>query len=189
MRLRILHFDHDLWSLGHLDLYRTSQTHEIALEESKNDDDQRSTRPRVEVLSSKFDARITCVFKTTRRSRFLRRGEKRSTIQTTLPRDDVHIITFKKMFWGPDVDEWIAENESSFSPPICNKLMSRDDLTIMFVGSPNTRTDFHVEEGARFPRASFKRRTRSLFFATQARSFFINSRATSCWERFNAASK
>ncbi|KAJ8248323.1 hypothetical protein GJAV_G00240790 [Gymnothorax javanicus] len=46
-----------------------------------------------------------------------------------------------------NVDKWIAENEKSFLPPVCNKLMHFRQLNIMFVGGPNTRKDYHIEEG------------------------------------------
>lgn len=49
-----------------------------------------------------------------------------------------------------NIDAWYEENKALFDPPICNKLMHKDDLTIMFVGGPNTRTDFHLEEGSEF---------------------------------------
>jgi len=45
---------------------------------------------------------------------------------------------------------WYEENKALFSPPICNKLMHKDQLTIMFVGGPNTRTDFHLDLGSEF---------------------------------------
>ena len=45
---------------------------------------------------------------------------------------------------------WIEENEASFRPPVMNKLMHRDQLSIMFVGGPNEREDFHLEEGSEF---------------------------------------
>lgn len=46
--------------------------------------------------------------------------------------------------------EWYEENKALFSPPVCNKLMHKDQLTIMFVGGPNTRTDFHLDQGSEF---------------------------------------
>ncbi|KAJ8014237.1 hypothetical protein DPEC_G00038170 [Dallia pectoralis] len=46
-----------------------------------------------------------------------------------------------------NVDNWIAENEKAFLPPVCNKLMHFCQLNIMFVGGPNTRKDYHIEEG------------------------------------------
>ncbi|XP_030628649.1 3-hydroxyanthranilate 3,4-dioxygenase [Chanos chanos] len=46
-----------------------------------------------------------------------------------------------------NVDKWITENENSFLPPVCNKLMFFYQLNIMFVGGPNVRKDYHIEEG------------------------------------------
>ena len=48
------------------------------------------------------------------------------------------------------VEQWYEANKDVFAPPICNKLMHKDQLTIMFVGGPNTRTDFHLDEGSEF---------------------------------------
>ncbi|KAK6489309.1 3-hydroxyanthranilate 3,4-dioxygenase [Huso huso] len=46
-----------------------------------------------------------------------------------------------------NVDKWIEENEASFLPPVCNKLMHFSQLNVMFVGGPNMRKDYHIEEG------------------------------------------
>ncbi|XP_075933247.1 3-hydroxyanthranilate 3,4-dioxygenase [Anarhichas minor] len=46
-----------------------------------------------------------------------------------------------------NVENWIAANENAFLPPVCNKLMHFSQLNIMFVGGPNTRKDYHIEEG------------------------------------------
>ncbi|XP_019945431.1 3-hydroxyanthranilate 3,4-dioxygenase [Paralichthys olivaceus] len=46
-----------------------------------------------------------------------------------------------------NVENWIAENQNAFLPPVCNKLMHFLQLNIMFVGGPNTRKDYHIEEG------------------------------------------
>lgn len=46
-----------------------------------------------------------------------------------------------------NVGNWIAANENAFLPPVCNKLMHFSQLIIMFVGGPNTRKDYHIEEG------------------------------------------
>uniref|UniRef100_A0A8C6WS43 3-hydroxyanthranilate 3,4-dioxygenase n=1 Tax=Neogobius melanostomus TaxID=47308 RepID=A0A8C6WS43_9GOBI len=43
--------------------------------------------------------------------------------------------------------QWIEENKHAFNPPVCNKLMHFRQLNIMFVGGPNTRKDYHIEEG------------------------------------------
>ncbi|KAM5292939.1 3-hydroxyanthranilate 3,4-dioxygenase [Ctenodactylus gundi] len=45
------------------------------------------------------------------------------------------------------VRTWVRENRASFQPPVCNKLMHQEQLKIMFVGGPNTRKDYHIEEG------------------------------------------
>ncbi|KAM4599386.1 3-hydroxyanthranilate 3,4-dioxygenase [Fundulus diaphanus] len=45
------------------------------------------------------------------------------------------------------VEKWIAENQNAFLPPVCNKLMHFSQVLIMFVGGPNTRQDYHIEEG------------------------------------------
>ncbi|XP_056424121.1 3-hydroxyanthranilate 3,4-dioxygenase isoform X2 [Hyla sarda] len=46
-----------------------------------------------------------------------------------------------------NVTKWIKENKASFLPPVCNKLMHNNQLTVMFVGGPNQRKDYHIEEG------------------------------------------
>lgn len=47
-----------------------------------------------------------------------------------------------------NIISWIEENESSFAPPVCNKMMENEgQLKIMFVGGPNVRKDYHIEEG------------------------------------------
>nr|XP_011711359.1 3-hydroxyanthranilate 3,4-dioxygenase isoform X3 [Macaca nemestrina] len=59
------------------------------------------------------------------------------------------------------VRAWVEENRGSFQPPVCNKLMRwfrtspllcahcrhQEQLKVMFVGGPNTRKDYHIEEG------------------------------------------
>ena len=49
-----------------------------------------------------------------------------------------------------NVDGWLEKNESSFAPPVCNKLLHKQQLTVMYVGGPNSREDFHIEEGSEF---------------------------------------
>ncbi|XP_018409441.1 PREDICTED: 3-hydroxyanthranilate 3,4-dioxygenase [Nanorana parkeri] len=46
-----------------------------------------------------------------------------------------------------NVNKWIEENKAFFLPPVCNKLMHNDQLKVMFVGGPNQRKDYHIEEG------------------------------------------
>ena len=46
-----------------------------------------------------------------------------------------------------NVSDWLAENEKNFLPPVCNKLMHNEQLVVMFVGGPNQREDYHIEQG------------------------------------------
>ncbi|KAI6649774.1 3-hydroxyanthranilate 3,4-dioxygenase-like [Oopsacas minuta] len=47
-----------------------------------------------------------------------------------------------------NIPDWITTNEPSFVPPVCNKLMhGAGQLKIMFIGGPNVRKDYHMEEG------------------------------------------
>ena len=46
-----------------------------------------------------------------------------------------------------NIDEWLAANEADFSPPVCNKLLHNEQLSVMFVGGPNERRDYHIESG------------------------------------------
>ncbi|KAL6741829.1 hypothetical protein Aduo_015045 [Ancylostoma duodenale] len=49
-----------------------------------------------------------------------------------------------------NVERWIAENKEDFVPPVCNKCMFADQLKVFFVGGPNSRKDYHLEEGEEF---------------------------------------
>jgi len=42
---------------------------------------------------------------------------------------------------------WVKENEKSFLPPVCNKMMHNTQLKVFYVGGGNQRKDFHMEEG------------------------------------------
>ncbi|KAI6241929.1 hypothetical protein M3Y99_00268300 [Aphelenchoides fujianensis] len=46
-----------------------------------------------------------------------------------------------------DTAEWVAANQKDFVPPVCNKCMFSDQLKVFFVGGPNSRNDYHLEEG------------------------------------------
>ena len=48
------------------------------------------------------------------------------------------------------VMDWYMANRKDFQPPICNKLMFKNQLSIMFVGGPNTREDFHLNPSSEF---------------------------------------
>uniref|UniRef100_A0A7E4UUS0 3-hydroxyanthranilate 3,4-dioxygenase n=1 Tax=Panagrellus redivivus TaxID=6233 RepID=A0A7E4UUS0_PANRE len=43
--------------------------------------------------------------------------------------------------------KWIEDNKADFAPPVCNKCMFSDQLKVFFIGGPNERNDYHLEEG------------------------------------------
>ncbi|KAK7103563.1 3-hydroxyanthranilate 3,4-dioxygenase-like [Littorina saxatilis] len=47
-----------------------------------------------------------------------------------------------------NTDKWIEENKQFFLPPVCNKMMHNDgQMKVFYVGGPNERKDFHIEDG------------------------------------------
>ncbi len=47
--------------------------------------------------------------------------------------------------------KWIDENRHLLKPPVNNKVVFRDmDFIVMVVGGPNSRKDFHYNEGEEF---------------------------------------
>jgi len=46
-----------------------------------------------------------------------------------------------------NTQQWLDENSKFFLPPVCNKMMHNTQLKVFFVGGPNQRKDFHLEEG------------------------------------------
>jgi 3-hydroxyanthranilate 3,4-dioxygenase len=58
-------------------------------------------------------------------------------------------VVFIKMSCCPvyNCPEWIEKNKADFAPPVCNKCMFSDQLKVFYVGGPNERKDYHLEEG------------------------------------------
>ena len=49
---------------------------------------------------------------------------------------------------GPiDLRRWIEEHRAELKPPVGNRCIVQDDFIVMIVGGPNSRTDYHWEEG------------------------------------------
>lgn len=47
-----------------------------------------------------------------------------------------------------NLQQWIDENRQSLRPPVCNQqVFDEDDFIVMIVGGPNSRKDFHYDEG------------------------------------------
>ena len=50
-----------------------------------------------------------------------------------------------------NLKRWIEENRHLLKPPIGNKVVyENSELIIMVVGGPNTRKDYHIDEGEEF---------------------------------------
>jgi 3-hydroxyanthranilate 3,4-dioxygenase len=47
--------------------------------------------------------------------------------------------------------KWIDDNRHLLKPPVCNQqVFEENDFIIMVVGGPNSRTDYHYDEGPEF---------------------------------------
>lgn len=61
-----------------------------------------------------------------------------------------------------DTNDWVQKNQKDFTPPVCNKCMFSDQLKVFFVGGPNSRKDYHIEEGEEVVSRSFTSHLSSL---------------------------
>ena len=49
-----------------------------------------------------------------------------------------------------NLQAWIDEHRHLLKPPVGNKCMVQGDFIVMIVGGPNSRTDYHYEDGPEF---------------------------------------
>lgn len=50
-----------------------------------------------------------------------------------------------------DLQDWIERHREYLKPPVCNKQVFEDaEFIVMVVGGPNSRTDYHYDEGEEF---------------------------------------
>ena len=49
-----------------------------------------------------------------------------------------------------DFKRWIDDNRHLLKPPVGNKVMFDDEFIVMVVGGPNSRKDYHYDEGEEF---------------------------------------
>ncbi|MGI9204218.1 MAG: 3-hydroxyanthranilate 3,4-dioxygenase [Woeseiaceae bacterium] len=48
-------------------------------------------------------------------------------------------------------NEWIDDHRHLLKPPVCNQqVFEENDFIVMVVGGPNSRTDYHYDEGPEF---------------------------------------
>ena len=46
-----------------------------------------------------------------------------------------------------NLQQWIDDHRHLLKPPVGNKVIEDGDFIVMVVGGPNSRTDYHIEEG------------------------------------------
>ena len=50
-----------------------------------------------------------------------------------------------------NLERWIDEHRAALEPPVCNRQVFEDqDFIVMVVGGPNSRDDYHLDEGPEF---------------------------------------
>lgn len=50
-----------------------------------------------------------------------------------------------------NLQQWIDDHRDQLRPPVCNQqVFEEDDFIVMIVGGPNSRDDYHVDEGPEF---------------------------------------
>ena len=56
----------------------------------------------------------------------------------------VDLISSVKMIPPINLNKWVLENSDKLKPPVNNYCLYNSDFTVMVVGGPNNRTDYHV---------------------------------------------
>ena len=47
-----------------------------------------------------------------------------------------------------NLNAWIDRHRDALKPPVCNRqVFDENDFIVMIVGGPNSRRDYHVDEG------------------------------------------
>ena len=47
-----------------------------------------------------------------------------------------------------NLQQWIDDHRDRLRPPVCNQqVFEEDDFIVMIVGGPNSRDDYHIDEG------------------------------------------
>ncbi|EMD94465.1 hypothetical protein COCC4DRAFT_53245 [Bipolaris maydis ATCC 48331] len=69
-------------------------------------------------------------------------------IQRSTPSTPRPISTTTSTPIGPplNIPKWVSENAHMLKPPINNYCVYNDSVTVMIVGGPNQRTDYHINE-------------------------------------------
>ncbi|PSN63457.1 3-hydroxyanthranilate 3,4-dioxygenase [Corynespora cassiicola Philippines] len=72
----------------------------------------------------------------------------RPLLRTPASRPFSHTSPARLLASPLNIPKWISENSHMLQPPINNYCVYNDDVTVMIVGGPNERTDYHINETA-----------------------------------------
>ncbi|KAF2662930.1 3-hydroxyanthranilate 3,4-dioxygenase [Lophiostoma macrostomum CBS 122681] len=64
------------------------------------------------------------------------------------PRPFSRTATARALASPLNIQKWVSENSHMLQPPINNFCVYNKDVTVMIVGGPNERTDYHINETA-----------------------------------------
>lgn len=72
------------------------------------------------------------------------------TLKTLFITKDRGVIAMRQLM-PINFQNWIDEHRDLLKPPVCNKLVFEDaEFIVMVVGGPNSRKDYHYDEGEEF---------------------------------------